>query len=581
MFRVAHTSRVRAAILSSMLSGALLLGPAVFSTSAHACGGFFCELTPIDQAGEQIIFRHQGTEMTALVRILYSGDAESFSWVVPVPNEPVVSLGDDAAFVDLDLATRPQFELERRGESCPGPDFSQGAGGGAPQAESESSDSGVDILQEFTLGGFDVQIIQSNDGNPEAMATWLIDNGYTLSDRGRELLQPYVDGGMVFVALKLRSGASTGSIQPLVMKYQTEKPMIPIRLTAVAAQADMGIQTWIVADQRAVPENYLHVKPNYTRLNWYAGQQNAYASYQSLITAAMNEVSAGGENQAGQGFATDFAGPISSDILSGLANSTDREANLTIQLAQLDEEVGNSPADFIANAFNLDNNPIRLLPVQTAMPLPEGSNADIYQDATRMRENFTAEQLQTGKDDLRNAIVNNELEPLRTTLGLLPEGAYMTRLYTTLSADEMGVDPVFAYNSVMPDQPLTRKATLDQSCIDDATQWTLTLGEGTEREGEVVISANLDVPFVAPAGASMVDAAFIQERTSGDAGPQQIARAIPGTLELAADGSVSQGAVVMAEADEDDEGFLGLGFNGPLMLGGLGLLLAFRRRRAH
>lgn len=28
--------------------------------TAIACGGFFCQLVPIDQAGEQIIFRRDG-----------------------------------------------------------------------------------------------------------------------------------------------------------------------------------------------------------------------------------------------------------------------------------------------------------------------------------------------------------------------------------------------------------------------------------------------------------------------------------------------------------------------------------------
>ena len=85
------------------------------------------------------------------------------------------------------------------------------------------------------------------------------------------------------------------------MNYESDQPMIPIRLTAVAALPDMGVLVWLLGSARAVPLNYLHVTPNYTRLNWYAGTTNAYASYQTLITAAMDEA-------GGQGFATDYAG---------------------------------------------------------------------------------------------------------------------------------------------------------------------------------------------------------------------------------------------------------------------------------
>jgi len=572
---------LRTTALSAILPIALFASLASVPPSALACGGFFCEQTPINQAGEQIVFRQQGDELTALVRILYSGDAESFSWVVPVPNEPVVSLGDDDAFVDLDIATRPQFELERRGLSCDD-DFATGAsdgGGGLASPEADSGD-GVDILREFALGGFEVQLVQSSDGNPDAMAMWLVDNGYDLSERGRELLTPYVDARMVFVAVKLRSGASTGSIQPLVMKYRAEKPMIPIRLTAVAATPDMGVQTWIVGEARAVPENYLHVTPNYARLNWYTGSQNAYVSYQALITDAMNEVAAGGDNDDGQGFATDYAGPITTTIIDGLAPSTLREQNLTTELAGLDTQASR-PADFIVRALiGRDTSSSRLLPLLETLPL-DGQSTDVYFDANRLRETFTGAQLVTARDTLRTAIKTNELEALRTTLELmLPQNAYMSRLYTTLSADEMSVDPVFAYNTEMSGQALTRKAVLDQSCGDEGTEWSLTLGEGTGRDGDVVIRANQPVPFAAPTPSDTLDAAFLQERTSGNARPSLVARATVAPLDIAADGTASQMPVSGSSTndDDDDNGFLGLGGNGALSLGLMGLFIALRRR---
>lgn len=568
---------LRTALFSSMAPGLLAVTLATVGTPVQACGGFFCQQTPINQAGEQIVFRQVGDRLTAMVRILYAGDAESFSWVVPVPNDPDVSLGDDDAFVDLDIATRPQFELERRGETCDAEFGTDGATGsfGAVDASAEDGD-GVDILREFALGGFEVQVLGSNNGDPEEMATWLVDNGYDLSDRGRELLDPYVEAGMLFVALKLRSGASTGSIQPLVMTYRSEKPMIPIRLTAVAATPDMGIQTWIVGDERAVPENYLHVTPNYARLNWYTGSQNAYVSYQALITDAMNEVAAGGDNDAGQGFATDYAGPITAAIRDGLAPSILREQDLTAELAGLDT-VADRPADFIVRALRgRDTSSGRMLPLRTELPLPDGLSEDVYFDATGLRENFTTVQLEGARDALREAIVKNEVEALRTSLDLLPEGAYMTRLYTTLSADEMSKDPVFGYNPDMTGQALTRRAVLDQSCGDNGTEWSLTLAEGTNRDGEIVIRANQPVPFSAPQATDTLDAAFLQERTAADARADIVVQANVSPLDIASDGSVSATSVLTASSDNDnDNGFLGL--NGPITLTVLGLL-AFRRR---
>lgn len=243
--------------------------------------------------------------MTAIVLIQYAGEADDFSWVLPVPGIPDLSSGSDLVFAPLELVTRPRFNLEITGEPCPGPPrfFGPGFGGALAAEDSASGESDVEVLQSLSVGPFDVQIVTSDDA--DAMAQWLDEHDYDLTDRSRDLIAPYVDEKMNFVALRLRQDQGVGDIQPLTLRYESEVPMIPIRLTAVAAQPDMGVIVWLLGESRAVPLNYLHVIPNYTRLNWYAGTTNAYATYQTLITAAMDEA-------GGQGFATDYAGRISS-----------------------------------------------------------------------------------------------------------------------------------------------------------------------------------------------------------------------------------------------------------------------------
>ena len=557
---------------------ALALVPILLPSAppAVACGGFFCEQAPIDQAAEQIVFRQEGGRITAMVRILYSGEAERFSWVVPVPDTPELALGADASFPELELATRPQFLLERRGEACEVQTDTAGAGA-VSDAAAEGDDGGVTIEAEEAVGPFDTTVLSSE--NPDELATWLVDNGYDLSDRGRELIAPYVEAGMKFVAVKLRNGQAVDTIQPLVMEYTAERPMIPIRLTAVAAEEDMGVLVWVVGDARAVPENYLHVVPNYARLNWYAGPQNAYASYQDLITAAMDEVRDDGRTGDGQGFATDFAGRIDAGLLDGLAPSRDRQRQLAAEFSALDatDEDAAYVAAAVAGAFDegrdfgLSDPTVRLAVLREVLPPPEGANDSLYFDVQALRTNFTAEALGSARTALADAIRERELEPLGTTLGLLPEGAYMTRLYTTLSPEEMTADPTFGYNPDMPDQGLARRATLETSCEGGRPAWTLTLGEGTGREGERVITAEQPVPFAAPAQATALPAAFLQARTSAGAMPDVLVRE-DAALDIGADGTV--GASNDADASDGD-GFLGPA--GPAALALLSLV-ALRRR---
>ncbi len=452
---------------------------------SYACGGFFCQILPIDQAAEQIIFRQDGSNITTAVRIRYTGEAENFGWVLPVPNTPELSLGSDTLFSQLELATRPQFALSRSGEEC---DTDTNAPTPLATPAASASDGGgeadgVVVESQVTIGAFDAQVISGDDS--QAVANWLAENNLDLSDRGAELLEPYVDANMKFVVLKLQNDADVGDIQPIILNYESDKPMIPIKLTAIAAEEDMGVLVWLISDQggRAVPENFLHVVPNYTRLNWYTGSRNAYVSYQDLITEAMDEA-------GGQGFATDFSGRFQ-DLIWWLTEPGPIEE----LLAGLESE---NDAQFLAQIRGSLSSTQLLAEYQEALPLPDGQNGSIYFSGPALATQYTEQELASARSVILEYVTESILVPLQNTYDMIDDDLYLTRLYTTLSPEEMTVDPVFVFNPDLPEQQLTREANLDVACVDGQTEWTLTLGEGTGREDEWVIEARDPVPASAP-----------------------------------------------------------------------------------
>lgn len=556
---------IRAVLLALVLS-LVLFG---FSTTSKACGGFFCTTFPINQAAEQIVFRQEANVVTAMVRILYAGNAEDFSWVVPVPDTPEISLGADTTFTELGAITQPQFQLQIDGQVCPQDEVAFPTTGEDADGEAESiGEGGVIIEEELTVGPFEIDIVSSD--NPDDMSIWLQDNGYLLSDRGADLLEPYVLAGMKFVAVTLGSGETSGSIQPLIMRYASEKPEVPIRLTAVAAEEDMGVLVWVVNDARAIPENYEHVTPNYTRLDWFSSGFNAtYASYQTLITEAMNETA------SGQGFATDYAGSFNQDMRSSLTDAAVVQGNL----AELDG-IAND-AEFLTNSlFITTDSAGSLANLQVALPLPEGAaNPDTYFDSTQLASTFTPAELAQARIDVRALIVERELEPITNGVALLPENSYMTRLYTTLSADEMTLDPTFNYNVDMPEQPLLREAQVVASCDNDVSRWNLTLGSGTGREGETVLEVEgQPIPFsgtITPVDSQ--PAAFLRERTSADAMPELLAQADVSLVQVDADNEVVDGFGQIAASD-DGGGFLGSAGYIWLLIGSVGIAIRSLRR---
>lgn len=523
------------------ISAAALLLLLMLPVQSSACGGFFCQLVPINQAAEQIVFRQDGDQITAMVQIQFQGNAEDFSWVVPVPATPTFDVGSNTAFTDLEIATRPQFNLTRSGQECViDQDFEQlpvaSEGGVVP----DSDDSGVVVEDVQDVGGYEVTVISGD--NAESISQWLIDNGYDLTATGEELLAPYVEEQMKFVAVKLQQNRGLGSIQPLILKYQSDKPVVPIRLTAVAALEDMGVLIWLLGDSRAVPENFLHVTPNYTRLNWFAGTRNAYGSYQSLITDAMNEA-------GGQGFATDFAGRINNLLESITAPGDIRE--------QLNRLSGSSDVEFLALSQTFVNDPIVFDTLTETLPLPDGQPAFAYFDQSFLANNYTSAELAAARTAVTAAIETDVLLPLQLSLDVLAGDRYMTRLFTTLSADEMTLDPAFVFNDDMGDQQLDRNANLEVRCIDDRNHWTLKLGEGTGRTDEVVIDTIGPIPFAAPAIDQ--EASWRVEETAEFGQPNVVNQRVFQVASLGSPGTGINDTAVAECIDTDGDGY---GWNG-------------------
>lgn len=237
--------------LSVLLSVALLF-MLLTTYTVDACGGLFCQNTPVDQQAERIIFTVNGDNtITAYVQINYTGEAPDFSWVVPVPSVPEVDVAEIATFDELSTLTAPVFTPP------PVPDCAMVLMA-VPEsaAAGEFDDSAVEVLAAGTAGPYAYEVVTSPD--PNALILWLRDHNYRVTEEMEPLIRVYNTEGMVFLAMQLQPDQGVADIQPIVMTYESTKPMIPLRLTAVAANPNMNVVTWIFADAQAYPINYAH-----------------------------------------------------------------------------------------------------------------------------------------------------------------------------------------------------------------------------------------------------------------------------------------------------------------------------------
>lgn len=162
-------------------------------------------------------------------------------------------------------------------------------------------DGAVEVLDSGSVGPYNYDVITSPD--PDAMIGWLRENNYRITPEMEPLVAVYNDEGMVFLAMKLQPDQGAQDIQPIAMTYESTQPMIPLRLTAVAANPNMAVLTWIFADGQTIPTNYAYpsIADEDIRGTFFS---NDGTNYQQLVNDTV-------DLYKGRAFITEYAQPTS------------------------------------------------------------------------------------------------------------------------------------------------------------------------------------------------------------------------------------------------------------------------------
>jgi len=270
---------------------------------ALACGGFFCGATtlePVQQNAERILFEVNvdGT-ITTNVEIRYIGDPADFSWVVPVPVTPVLDVDTPAdTMALLDDATRP-LVIPPPTKCSAAPSPFPGRAFGADSSLSAPEDGGVDVEDLPQVGPFLPQVIESGDA--DLLIAWLNDNDYLITPAMEPIVADYVAQGMKFLAMRLEPGAATADITPIGITYDATEPMIPIQLTGVAAEPEMGVLAFFAAESRYESTNWANFEIDPADVR--AHPRNGAENYYPLVSWQIDQA-------GGQAFITQSAGSL-------------------------------------------------------------------------------------------------------------------------------------------------------------------------------------------------------------------------------------------------------------------------------
>lgn len=430
---------------------------------ASACGGLFCDGQVVDQSGEEILFVYESDgSVTTIVRIEYTGPAEEFAWILPVPELPEIGVGTATLFDALDRETAPRFTLrtERRGvcreRQCSNPCSEGGAiclgdGGSSPPPP-------VAVVDAQSVGPYEAVVLSATDAT--ALRRWLTDNGYVIPVGVAAELDHYVALDHRFVALRLRSGSGVGEIVPVVLRSSNREPCVPLRLTSIAAVQNMPVQVYVLADRRARPWNWLLIEPPYADMRTWNG------GYRTAVTDAVDDA-------GGHAFVTDYAVDVPALSLS---------ADVTI------DELRAAPteADFLR--LLLDSNlrdEASFVAILTRY-YPVSANALGYYECVARGDCVL---MSFDREGAIAALDEGLIQPLRDAQGWLDAHTHLTRLFTTVSPDEMTEDPTFGLSDELPrEHTNVHEAVLVRECsqryYSSGAPRTLVVGDASYRVDE-------------------------------------------------------------------------------------------------
>lgn len=230
---------IRIVVLGATVSAAVGAWP------LYACGCGVYLPRESDSGGvlqERAIIRWDGQTEEIWMELDVVGQASEAAWILPAPARAEVKLGDPELFHLLYEWTRPLVE-ERRRFVMPG--FGEATEGAMVGARP------VTVLERLNLGPFDVSNLAASDAG--ALADWLAENGYTFPPNLADVLQPYVEAGWYYVAVRLQTAGAEkpleGALNPLWVTFPTDQLIYPMRATALAPNS-LPVTLYVLTDHR-------------------------------------------------------------------------------------------------------------------------------------------------------------------------------------------------------------------------------------------------------------------------------------------------------------------------------------------
>lgn len=217
----------------------------------------------------KVVLARDGRQTAITMASDYEGKPSEFALVVPVPSfikKDQISVVDSSTIDHLDAYTAPRLVEYYDEDPCAPRIEYRLSLAMAPQptpAPSAAAYAGVKIEAQYDVAEYDIMILAA--AQSDGLIRWLTDNGYKIPAGAEPVIGSYIKQNMHFFVAKVNvkrlNELGRSYLQPLQVRYETAKFMLPLRLGTVNAKGAQDLVVYALSRRgRVEAANYKTVK---------------------------------------------------------------------------------------------------------------------------------------------------------------------------------------------------------------------------------------------------------------------------------------------------------------------------------
>ena len=268
------TSTLRSRLKTSVALAAIAAQLAVMAGPAAAFCGFYVAKadTKMFNKSSKVVLARDGRQTAITMASDYQGKPSEFALVIPVPTfigKNQISVVDSNTIDHLDAYTAPRLVEYYDEDPCaPVVYRDRLALAMAPQSSAvpipqPAAYPGVKIEAQYDVAEYDILILSAEQS--DGLIKWLTDNGYKIPAGAEPVIGSYIKQNMHFFVAKVNvkrlNALGRTYLQPLQVRYETAKFMLPLRLGTVNADGGQDLVVYALSRRgRVEAANYRTVK---------------------------------------------------------------------------------------------------------------------------------------------------------------------------------------------------------------------------------------------------------------------------------------------------------------------------------